>query len=34
MYPEKKGNQIIFSYAPCKFEKERKEKEANRMTRD
>lgn len=34
MYPEKNGNQIIFSYAPCKFEKERKEKEANRMTRD
>lgn len=34
LYPEKKGKQIIFSYAPCKYEKERKEKEANRMTRD
>lgn len=34
MYPEKKGKQIIFSYVPCKYEKERKEKEANRMTRD
>ncbi len=34
MYPEKKGNQIVFSYVPCKYEKERREKEANRMTRD
>ena len=34
LYPEKKGKQIIFSYTPCKYEKERKEKEANRMTRD
>lgn len=34
MYPEKKGKQIIFSYMPCKYEKERREKEANRMTRD
>ena len=34
LYPEKKGKQIIFSYAPCKYEKERREKEANRMTRD
>ncbi len=34
MYPEKKGKQIIFSYMPCKHEKERRMKEANRMTRD
>lgn len=34
LYPEKKGTQIIFSYMPCKYEKERKEKEANRMTKD
>ena len=34
MYPEKQGKQIIFSYMPCKYEKERREKEANRMTRD
>lgn len=34
MYPEKKGKQIVFSYVPCKYEKERREKEANRMTRD
>ena len=34
MYPETKGKQIIFSYVPCKFEKERKQKEENRMTRD
>lgn len=34
MYPEKNGKQIIFSYMPCKYEKERREKEANRMTRD
>lgn len=34
MYPEKKGKQIIFSYIPCKYEKERREKEKNRMTRD
>lgn len=34
MYPETKGNQIIFSYVPCKHEKDRREKEANRMTRD
>jgi primosomal protein DnaI len=34
MYPKCNGKQIIFSYVPCKFEKERKEKEANRMTRD
>lgn len=34
MYPEKNGKQIIFSYMPCKHEKERREKEANRMTRD
>lgn len=34
MYPEKKGKQIIFSYMPCKYEKEKREKEANRMTRD
>lgn len=34
LYPEKKGKQVIFSYMPCKYEKERREKEANRMTRD
>ncbi len=34
MYPEKNKKQIIFSYIPCKFEKERREKEKNRMTRD
>ena len=34
LYPEKKGKQIVFSYTPCKYEKERREKEANRMTRD
>lgn len=34
MFPEAKEKQIIFSYAPCKFEKERQRKEANRMTKD
>ena len=34
LYPEKKGKQIVFSYTPCKYEKERREKESNRMTRD
>ncbi len=34
MFPESKGNQIIFSYTPCKYEKERIKKETNRMTRD
>ena len=34
LYPEKKGKQIVFSYTPCKYEKELREKEANRMTRD
>lgn len=34
MFPEAKEKQIIFSYAPCKFEKERQQKEANRMTKD
>ena len=34
LYPEKKGKQIVFSYTPCRYEKERKEKEANRMTKD
>lgn len=34
LYPETKGKQVIFSYVPCKYEKERREKEANRMTRD
>ena len=34
LYPEKKGKQIVFAYTPCKYEKERKEKEANRMTTD
>ena len=34
LYPEKKGKQIVFAYTPCKYEKELREKEANRMTRD
>ena len=34
LYPEKKGKQIVFSYTPCKYEKERKQKEANIITRD
>lgn len=34
MYPQAHGKQIIFSYAPCKYEKERKEKEKNRHTRE
>lgn len=34
LYPENKGQQIIFSYVPCKHEKERVKKEVNRMTRD
>ncbi|HIS18326.1 MAG TPA: primosomal protein DnaI [Candidatus Coprovivens excrementavium] len=34
MYPRCNDNQIIFSYMPCKYEKERREKEKNRMTRD
>jgi len=33
-YPKKQKNQIIFSYAPCKYEVERKEKEMMRMTKD
>ncbi len=33
-YPEVKDNQIIFSYVACKYEKERRQKEANKMTRD
>ena len=33
-YPEKGDNQIIFSYVPCKYEKERAKKEANKMTRE
>lgn len=33
-YPRCNNNQIIFSYVPCKYEKERREKEKNRMTRD
>lgn len=34
MYPKSNHTQIIFSYAPCKYEKERKEKEENRPTRE
>ncbi len=34
LYPATEGKQIVFSYVPCKYEKERREKEANRMTRD
>lgn len=33
-YPQKRNNQVIFSYAPCKYEKELKEKEKNRRTRE
>ena len=33
-YPEKKDSQIVFSYVPCKFEKERLKKEQERPTRD
>lgn len=34
IYPQKDGNQLIFSYLPCRYENEKKQKEANRMTRD
>lgn len=34
LYPKCSEHQIIFSYVPCKYEKERREKEKNRMTRD
>lgn len=34
LYPENSNKQIIFSYVPCKYEKERRKKEENRMTRD
>lgn len=34
LFPEQKQKQIVFSYTPCKYEKERLKKEANRMTRD
>ena len=33
-YPEKKDSQIVFSYVPCKYEKERIKKEKERPTRD
>ena len=33
-YPDKVHNQIIFSYVPCKYQKELKEKEKNRHTRE
>ena len=33
-YPEKKDNVLVFSYVPCKFEKERIKKEQERPTRD
>ena len=34
IFPKSKGRQIIFSYAPCKHQKEMELKEANRMTKD
>ncbi len=34
MFPEAKGHQIVFAYAPCKYEQERKAKERNRNTRE
>lgn len=34
LYPNRKNNQLIFSYVSCKFEKERIKKEQNRLTRD
>lgn len=34
MMPEKRGNQLVFSYAPCKYESELKEKENSRLSRD
>lgn len=34
LYPKKKNKQLIFSYIPCKYEQERKQKESERMTRD
>lgn len=34
LYPNCHDKQIIFSYVPCKYEKEKIEKEKNRMTRD
>ena len=34
MFPALKGNQIIFSYVPCKHQVEMRKKEENRMTRD
>ena len=33
-YPSKYNNQIIFSYVPCKYQKELKEREDNRQTRE
>ena len=34
LYPQVNDKQIIFSYKPCKYEQERKEKENNRPTRE
>ena len=34
LYPKKEDNRIIFSYVPCKFEKERISEEKNKNTRD
>lgn len=33
-FPIKNGKQIIFSYAPCKYQKEEEKKEINRPTRE
>jgi len=33
-YPEKYGNEIIFNYVPCKYQKELAKKEKNKMTRE
>ena len=33
-YPQKTNNNVIFSYAPCKYQKEAKEQEKNKPTRE
>lgn len=33
-FPENKNNTLIFSYAPCKYEQQRKEQEKNKPTRE
>ena len=34
LYPKENDNQLIFSYAPCKFQKEAIKQEKNRISRD